>query len=116
MVLRRFRWPQMKRVSKSDLTRHGNSSGFTRMLLCAAALALLITIVAGGIWHVHSSPEAAAACTACHIGHAPAITGFTVDVVSPEPVVIGSVINTAPIFRAAPVCSSKTSRAPPVTA
>jgi Rad4 beta-hairpin domain 3 len=116
MVFRRVRRSQMKRISKSDFARRGETSQFPKLWMCAAALVLLITIAAGGVWHVHSTPEAAATCTACHIGHAPAITGFTVDVVSPEPVVVGSVICAAPIFRAAPVRSSKTSRAPPVTA
>jgi len=106
----------MKSFSISTVGKPEESGRTLRLIRRTIAVALLITFVAGGVWHVHNTPESAAACTACHIGHAPAITGDVVNSILPITVEFGFVSCADPIFRSAPVLSSKTSRAPPAVA
>lgn len=88
----------------------------SRLLVCVVALALAVAILGAGIFHVHRTPEAAAACTVCHIGHVPALAAALANTILPEPIVFSHVARVAPAQVPSPDFSSASSRAPPALA
>jgi hypothetical protein len=88
----------------------------SRLVVCAVALALAVAILGSGIFHVHSTPEAAAACTVCHIGHVPVIAASLPGSLVPEPVVFSRIARIAPAQHSSADFSCLSSRAPPAIA
>lgn len=111
-----YRTHAMSRLPISLRSQRGLSLSAPRLLICAVAMALILSIAAGGLFHVHKTPEAAAACTACHIGHAPALVVAVAIIILPERIVIGLASWTVFTSFASADVSSGNTRAPPAIA
>jgi hypothetical protein len=106
----------MRIVVHADGDTRGASRWLAQLLLCAAALALLATLLAGGIWHVHKTAKDASTCPLCQIGNASAIQSLPADCLPPQPVIYGSICWTEPAAPPAPVTAFESPRAPPSAA
>jgi hypothetical protein len=83
-----------------------------RLLTCAALLALLCALAAGGIWH-YDNPGAEAACPVCQVAHMP----VTAPVAPPVLAGLRLIAQAAPQARTncytSPELARASSRAPP---
>src|SRR5580658_798717 len=96
--------------------RSRSSPRHVLLLLSAAFLAVLIAVTATGLWHTHSSAAEAAACGVCHVGSTPAVHPAINHLTPPAPMVEDNVDLGVVFEPTAPICSSKSSRAPPCAA